>query len=402
MAYQYNSNFDRVDFINEKPPVDAGGLRKTTDWRQSDKTYKNDLMLSDSSNLYKQKELSMSNLAFVKLNRNETTEWLLKKYPNAFLLLTQICLRARRYDGHIDGKIIGEAEIGDYWNAGIESEKKYRIAKMVLVEKKIIEISYTNKMKKNNQGRPVFDEKSENDKKRATERATKRATEISYNGTIVKLLCSDIYDINIDFENNEKGDRKGDQKGDRGATEGRPKGDEQEYKEDKNDKENHPSEFPSFSAPTGLIDLNDSFSKKIKVMENIEMSEKDYEECLKISGNKEKLEKHVKFIWDSPSRKSNIKNWPNALKKWKMPDEFINKKMDNEEFGKKLEIDYFGNKAWCLRVYHDTIKDQNGILFENQGAAGGLIFISFSEPDFKNKIEKMIKEKRMINFNQKK
>ena len=54
---------------------------------------------------------------FIALHRGENAETLLAKYPNAFLLLTQIALRAQWKDNLI---------------TGIKTEKAYRYAKTVL------------------------------------------------------------------------------------------------------------------------------------------------------------------------------------------------------------------------------------------------------------------------------
>lgn len=132
---------------------------------------------------------------FIKLNRSDRLFWLLEAHPNAFLLLSLIALRARRISGHPDGLEIGEAYIGDWKKAGL-TQKEYRNAKQKLLDLNLVKISSSNRTCQN--------------------RATSRAT----SGTIVKLLDSDIYDINPDI--------KGDLKGDRGATSGRPRGDKEE------------------------------------------------------------------------------------------------------------------------------------------------------------------------------
>ena len=69
---------------------------------------------------------------FIALHRGENAETLLAKYPNAFLLLTQIALRAQWKDNLITGVKAGEAFLGDYQSAGIKTEKAYRYAKTVL------------------------------------------------------------------------------------------------------------------------------------------------------------------------------------------------------------------------------------------------------------------------------
>lgn len=210
----------------KKPPLLVGGSRKKPDPAESDIGQNDNPNIADKSDLYKQNDLSMSENSFIKLNRSETTDWLMKNHPNAFLLLTQISLRARRYNGHIDGKTIGEAEIGDYWNAGIESEQKYRTAKEVLVKIKIIEISHTKRMKNNLRQRPKSDQNVQNVKNMATKTTTKSYT----NGTIVKILSSSVYDINFVENKNECND----QNNEHPTTTQRPPNDKQEYKETKN------------------------------------------------------------------------------------------------------------------------------------------------------------------------
>ncbi len=171
--------------------------------------------------------LPKSNSNFIMFKRGHMSDWLQEEYPNAFLLLCQIAKRARYFEGHPDGKEIGMAEIGDYKKAGLQTEKIYRNAKKKLEELEIIEIIETNrkltgeKSKKKNKKITCAKGKTKNVKKRATKKAT--------NGTLVKLLNSDIWDINSK--------RQGDPKGDRRATEGRPKGDEQEAKESEDGKQ---------------------------------------------------------------------------------------------------------------------------------------------------------------------
>jgi hypothetical protein len=68
---------------------------------------------------------------FVALHRSETALVLLENYPSAFLLLTQIAVRARWKDEPclITGLNKREAFIGDFKTAGLKSEKAYRNAK---------------------------------------------------------------------------------------------------------------------------------------------------------------------------------------------------------------------------------------------------------------------------------
>ncbi len=105
---------------------------------------------------------------FIKLSREELTEELVLKHPNAFILLTIIALRARREDSPLkDSLVAGQALIGDYEYMGL-TEQKYRTAKKVLENNGLI-----------------------------TTRATNR-------GTIATLVNTMVYDVNI-HSGNEQG-----------------------------------------------------------------------------------------------------------------------------------------------------------------------------------------------------
>jgi hypothetical protein len=70
--------------------------------------------------------------SFLKLNKTKETNELLKNAPNAFLLLTQIALRAKRTKGfNVQGLTMGQALVGDYKSIGL-TEQKYRTAKAQL------------------------------------------------------------------------------------------------------------------------------------------------------------------------------------------------------------------------------------------------------------------------------
>jgi hypothetical protein len=155
---------------------------------------------------------------FLKLIPSEEAQYLAKKHPNAFILLFFIAERARRENGHPDGLTIGQCHIGDYLSYGL-SEKEYRTAKKILIERnhiKIIETCRTRKSEKNS--------KSTLNLQNLENWADKRATRTTTVGTLAEICSLTVYDINSDINNCQKGDRKGD----RGATEGRPRGDEQE------------------------------------------------------------------------------------------------------------------------------------------------------------------------------
>jgi hypothetical protein len=211
-----NSTDDNFDnFLNVKPSENSEGpTSEKSDLAKSDYETRYSFILSDTPNLYKQIGGSMSS-SFIKLIRSEKSDWLQENYPNAFLLLCLIAKRARRYNGHPDGLEIGMAYIGDYKKAGIETEKKYRLAKERLVKIGSIKILKTNRSKAIRATQKL--EKSKKCKNEATSKAT--------SGTIVLLLKSDIWDINPEDYYDLKGDLR--------ATSGRPRGDKQEDKEDK-------------------------------------------------------------------------------------------------------------------------------------------------------------------------
>jgi hypothetical protein len=66
---------------------------------------------------------------FIALHCGEETTALLSAYPNAFLLLTQIAMRAKWKSCAITNMKAGEAFIGDWRKAGLRSPKAYEVAK---------------------------------------------------------------------------------------------------------------------------------------------------------------------------------------------------------------------------------------------------------------------------------
>lgn len=138
----------------------------------------------------------MSKERFIKFIYSEESSYLIINHPNAFLLLTLIAQRARRLEGLPDGLKIGQCYIGDFSQCGIDTERKYRTAKKVLEGRKHIEISETCRTRK------------------------KTTTGVTTVGTLVRLISSNVYDINKE-SNDDPND-------DRATTERRPSDDEQE------------------------------------------------------------------------------------------------------------------------------------------------------------------------------
>ena len=84
---------------------------------------------------------------FVGLHRSNATRSLMEHQPKAFLLLTQIALRAR-YSSERDpitGLGYGQAQIGDFEKAGLTTESEYRHAKKTLEETGLATFAGTSK-----------------------------------------------------------------------------------------------------------------------------------------------------------------------------------------------------------------------------------------------------------------
>jgi len=145
--------------------------------------------------------------SFIKMNRDsELSDYLAINHPNAFILLYFIAKRARRTEGSPDGLHIGESHLGD-WEAMGLTEQKYRTAKKVLCQYNILTIIETNRTRK------------------------KSTTGSTTTGTKVKLLRSDIWDINAKLNNVSSNDCL--------TTDQRLPNDEQECKEYKECKESN-------------------------------------------------------------------------------------------------------------------------------------------------------------------
>jgi len=65
---------------------------------------------------------------FIALHCGDATQTLLSDYPNAFLLLAQIAMRAKWKDCPITGLKAGQAFIGDWKKAGLRSRKIYQMS----------------------------------------------------------------------------------------------------------------------------------------------------------------------------------------------------------------------------------------------------------------------------------
>ena len=82
---------------------------------------------------------------FIALHCGDETTALLADHPNAFLLLTQIAMRAKWKSCPVTRLNAGQAFIGDWQQAGLHSEMVYRHAKDVLFKCGIATFKGTNK-----------------------------------------------------------------------------------------------------------------------------------------------------------------------------------------------------------------------------------------------------------------
>ena len=84
---------------------------------------------------------------FLKFIPSEEAFWLMQYKPNAFNLLTHIANTARRVNGYPDGLLIGQCHLQSWAFYGL-TERQYRTAKEILVQRKHILIIETNRTRK--------------------------------------------------------------------------------------------------------------------------------------------------------------------------------------------------------------------------------------------------------------
>lgn len=123
---------------------------------------------------------------FIKLYPSEELSWLIRRHGNSFILLTLIAERARRYNGHPDGLIIGDALIGSTDLEPGLSRQNFRTALDKLVEFGYVEIIANGK------------------KFLKREKSTIKVT---IKGMLVNLCKSTIFDINPEDANQQTNQR---------------------------------------------------------------------------------------------------------------------------------------------------------------------------------------------------
>lgn len=344
-----------------------------------------------------------NSLRFIKLIMSEDTDDLQENHTNAFLLLIHIAKLARRTPNHPDGLQVGDAivgEIGTPKKAGL-STKEYRNALEKLEELGYIET--------------VFNPRSKKPQKRSIKTAIK--------SKIVNLLNSKVCDINAV--------KQGDQIGELGAIKGR------QTRMNKKEKENHHPNPSSKIEPIPddeNIEDDDDFSSKRKeskanevnhstgtypesltkrqhniksqtslteVYKGVFLTDSDLEECIKSKGSLDKVKQILHEIQSWKGRQFEIRDWATTIINWN-PNNKIKIKAqvtNHEEYGNDL-CKFFPNfkkgNGWRCSVYRDNVKDQQGILFENQSPYVQAFFVSFVDLEFKNKCFNFLIENGMI------
>lgn len=170
------------------------------------------------------------------------------------------------------------------------------------------------------------------------------------------------------------------------------------------DNKNHPLS-PSFEKKAKDDGIDDSFQKKknktqnnegkILICRDVYLTKEELEDCIKFHGSREKVEWQINKILDSPSRTQNISRWAYAIKKWKFPNEVVDRRSENEQIAKNILKKYRDTSGWMVEHYRDTNKDAAGLLFQNSTGYGQTIFILYSDTDFERKVNDAIKSKNM-------
>ena len=301
---------------------------------------------------------------FIKFIPSEEAIYLLTQKGHAFRLLTIIATIARRYEGSPDGLKIGEAFIGGHENYDM-SEQNYRTAKDILIRRQHLEIVETCRTRK------------------------KVTTGVTTVGTKVKLISSNVYDLNLSLDNDRSNDRP--------TTDQRPTNDKlRKIKKDKKDKKEQP-QTPS-----------SSFQEKINFREHVRLTQTEFDSLLAKHG-KDFLDRMLDSL-DS-YKGSNGKEYKSdfhTMKEGGWVVERIKKEMVtsksstqkesglNELLGKKLEQKYSNYiKGWRCYIYNDTKKDQKGLLFESESPYLTPHFIAFSNGRFKEEVANFLKLKNL-------
>lgn len=135
----------------------------------------------------------------------------------------------------------------------------------------------------------------------------------------------------------------------------------------------------------------------------IGLSDQDYQKCLSVKGSHDAVKHAMVYILQSPKRKYDISNWPEALTRWQIRNNIIPILQANEELAKRLVAEFSNKKSsingfgWVCELYHDRLKDISGVLFSlySPGGCSEDIFIPYIDPTFEQTCNQIIKDKKM-------
>lgn len=174
----------------------------------------------------------------------------------------------------------------------------------------------------------------------------------------------------------------------------------QDIKKTRSKEDHHP--YPS-SENDGLTDDFPSIEKKeeeikIEVYSGIFLTQSELDQCIAIKGSLEAVKHAVEFIMRSPGRKRKIQDWPRAMTTWEIKTNIKPRLKENEDMAKRLENtfqDFKDGNGYRCYIYTDKKKDQRGILMESSSAYVEPFFVSFVDPEFKEKVSKFLRDKKM-------
>jgi hypothetical protein len=299
------------------------------------------------------------NERFIKFIPSEEAFWLLHNKPNAFRLLAHIANTSRRYNGHPDGLIIGQCHLQN-WTKYNLTERQYRTAKLILVQRSYIKIIETNRTRQ------------------------KSTTGTTTGSTLVQILDSRIWDINPESKDDRIADRE--------TTERR-----QTRKKKKEEEKEIQPQTPSF--------------QKTKFRENVQLTQTEFDSLLAKHG-KDFLDRMLDALdsykgstgkqYKSDFHTMKAGGWviERVMKDLQTPKQkTFSDYSTNELLGKKLEDKYLnGSSGWMCVVHHDIKKDDKGLLFHTRAGSAPTSFISFSNGAFKEEVLKLLKTKNMGEF----
>lgn len=374
------SNFDSLDEHKEKKPeiVVSGLDNKIDSDQESDNIAYASSILPDDPNSYKEKGDSMSK-NFVQLIRSDKALKLLSTNPNAYLLLTYIALHATREDDFIHDLFEGECFISTTSTpklCGLKSKKLRNAKEKLIKEEFIIETFNPDWMAKKYEGKKIVEMLGKNpDFTKLQKRATTTATKCS----IVKLIDSTVFDINIKSRATTR------------ATEGQPEGNIQEEKE-----EEERIEEESSSKPPSLNSESKKGRKegnsKFQIIPKVWVNSDELKTLIEKFGSEEIVKERAQKIISDSKRRSAVTF--NMLLNWEFylsPEET---EKENELIFKKYQKKIEKSPLWILdsTIFQGkkvAYLRQNGSSFQSES-------VDFEKQNFKSLLEEILTKNKIM------